>query len=393
MLAASLLTPEPISLFRIPELQDVRTMCNLLQHMGVAVNPSSNGSLKLQASSIPDATAPYDLVRTMRASFLVLGPLIARFGEARVSLPGGCAIGTRPVDQHLKALSRLGAEIEVVDGYVVAGSRSRLKGCDIPMDMVTVTGTQNTLLAASLAQGRTRILNAATEPEVGVLARMLNAMGARIEGAGTPTIEVEGVDELHGASLEVPTDRIEVGTYLIAGLATKGSLTVANAPDQELDCVLKKLCEAGASITVSNKAIHIDSQQRRPRAVDVETQVYPGIPTDLQAQFMVLNAIAEGQSRITENIFENRFMHVQELARLGANIRLIGTSRAHITGVKKLRGAPVMATDLRASSCLVIAGLVAEGETVVDRIYHLDRGYEHLEQKLGGLGATLSREN
>ena len=393
MMAASLLTPETITLSQIPELQDIRTMCNLLQHMGVTINPSSDGELQLKAESIPDTVAPYDLVKTMRASFLVLGPLVARFGDARVSLPGGCAIGTRPVDQHLMALSKLGAEIDVDDGYVVAKTQGRLNGCDIRMDVVTVTGTQNTLLAASLARGKTRILNAASEPEVVALAHMLNAMGACVRGAGTSTIEIDGVDELHGTSMEVPTDRIEVGTYLIAGFATKGALTVANAPDRELDTVLNKLREAGASISVSNKAIHIDSEKQRPRAVDIETEVFPGIPTDLQAQFMVLNAVAEGNSCVTENIFENRFMHVQELARLGANIRLNGTSQAHIKGVAQLRGAQVMATDLRASSCLVIAGLIAEGETVVDRIYHLDRGYEHLEQKLGSLGATLSREN
>lgn len=368
-------------------------MCNLLEHTGVSVEPSSSGELQLKAESIPVTTAPYDLVKTMRASFLVLGPLVARFGDARVSLPGGCAIGTRPVDQHLMALSKLGAEIDVVDGYVVAKTRDRLKGCDIRMDVVTVTGTQNTLLAASLARGKTRILNAACEPEVTALARLLNAMGARVRGAGTPTIQIDGVDELHGTAMEIPTDRIEVGTYLIAGFATKGTLTVANAPDQELDSVLGKLREAGASISVSNKAIHIDSQKQRPRAVDIETEVYPGIPTDLQAQFMVLNAVADGKSCVTESIFENRFMHVQELARLGAKIRLNGTSQAHIEGVARLRGAQVMATDLRASSSLVIAGLIAQGETVVDRIYHLDRGYEQLEQKLGSLGATLSREN
>ena len=393
MMAASLLTPETVSLSRVPELQDIRTMCRLLEHMGVAVAPSSDSELQLKAESIPVTTAPYDLVKTMRASFLVLGPLVARFGDARVSLPGGCAIGTRPVDQHLMALSKLGAEIDVVDGYVVAKTQDRLKGCDIRMDVVTVTGTQNTLLAASLARGKTRILNAACEPEVAALARLLNAMGARIQGAGTSTIQIDGVDELHGAAMEIPTDRIEVGTYLIAGFATKGALTVTNAPDQELDTVLDKLREAGASISVSNRAIHIDSQKQRPRAVDIETEVYPGIPTDLQAQFMVLNAVADGKSCVTESIFENRFMHVQELARLGAKIRLNGTSQAHIEGVARLRGAQVMATDLRASSSLVIAGLIAEGETVVDRIYHLDRGYEQLEQKLGSLGATLCREN
>ncbi|MCY4658040.1 MAG: UDP-N-acetylglucosamine 1-carboxyvinyltransferase [Gammaproteobacteria bacterium] len=391
MMAASLLTSEPVMLHRVPKLQDVNTMCDLLKHLGVTVSDLKSGNLQFQASSLKTDTAPYDLVRKMRASFLVLGPLVTRFGHAKVSLPGGCAIGTRPVDQHLKALSQLGAEITVDEGYVVATASNGLTGSNICMDVVTVTGTQNTLLAAVLARGSTRIENAACEPEVVSLATMLNDMGARIRGAGTRTIEIEGVDKLGGISTQVPTDRIEVGTYLVAAFATQGKIVIKDAPSGELQTVIEKLEEAGASIDVSGDAIQIDGTKRRPQSINVETEVYPGVPTDLQAQFMVLNTISAGESRITENIFENRFMHVQELVRLGAKVRLNGPSEAIIEGVDKLRSAPVMATDLRASSSLVIAGLIAEGQTTINRIYHLDRGYEDLDQKLTSLGATLSR--
>ena len=393
MLAAALLTDKPVTLGGVPQLQDIRSMYSLLRHMGVRVTENSDSSVVINAESLHTQTAPYDLVRKMRASFLVLGPLVARFHQAKVSLPGGCAIGTRPVDQHIKALQALGAKIEVEDGYVVAFAAGGLQGAVIEMDVVTVTGTQNAILAATLAEGSTEIHNAACEPEVVALADLLTDMGAKIEGAGTPSIRIEGVSHLKGVEKRVPTDRIEAGTYLIAAYATGGKITITDAPVEELHAVIAKLEEAGAKIEVDfdERQIHLDSPNTRPQAVDLETAVYPGLPTDLQAQFMALNCIAKGTARITENIFENRFMHVQELVRLGAKVHLNGSSEAIVEGVTHLISAPVMATDLRASSCLVIAGLIADGETVVNRIYHLDRGYEDLDRKLASLGATLCR--
>ena len=392
MLAATLLSDGPIKLSNVPDLQDVKTMRAVLSALGVSVKDEADGVLLVSADRVTNLHAPYDLVKTMRASFLVLGPLLSRFQYVEVSLPGGCAIGTRPIDQHLKALRALGAEIDLREGYVTASVDGRLIGSTITMDVVTVTGTQNTLMAATLASGTTTIVNAAREPEVVELANMLNAMGARIEGAGTDVITIEGVENLHGCEVQVMPDRIEAGTFLIAGAMTEGRITVQGPIQGLLDAPLEKLRDSGAHIELSEGAIHLDMTGRRLRAVDVRTATYPGIPTDLQAQFLALNCIAEGSSRVVETIFENRFMHVPELARLGANIESDGVT-ASVIGVPKLHGAKVMATDLRASSCLVLAGLAAEGETVVDRIYHLDRGYERLEDKLNAVGANIERFN
>ena len=387
ILAASLLTADDLVLKNVPHLSDIRTMGKLLSGLGMRVE-RDNETVTLNAKTLDTLTAPYDLVKTMRASIVTLGPMLARFGEARVSLPGGCAIGARPVDQHIKGLKCMGAEVEIDHGYVVAKAK-RLKGAHIVTDMVTVTGTENLLMAATLAEGTTVIENAAREPEVVDLADCLIAMGAKIRGAGTPIIEVEGVQSLHGATHRVLPDRIETGSFLVAALMTQGDVTVTDAAPHTLDIVLDKLREAGAVIEVGTDWIRA-KMDRRPTAVSVRTVPHPGFPTDMQAQFMALDTIAEGTGRITETIFENRFMHVPELQRLGANISVDGHT-AVVTGVEQLSGATVMATDLRASASLVMAGLVASGETIVDRIYHLDRGYDHMEVKLAALGAKIER--
>lgn len=389
ILAASLLTADDLVLHNVPHLSDIRTMGKLLSGLGMTVErPSDTETVRLNAKSLTTLTAPYELVKTMRASIVTLGPMLARFGEARVSLPGGCAIGARPVDQHIKGLQTLGAEVVIDHGYVVAKAK-RLKGAHIVTDMVTVTGTENLLMAATLAEGTTVIENAAREPEVVDLANCLIAMGAKIRGAGTPVIEVEGVSELHGATHSVLPDRIETGSFLVAALMTRGDVTVTHAAPHTLDIVLEKLREAGATVQTGDDWIRV-SIDKRPKAVSVRTVPHPGFPTDMQAQFVALDTIAEGTGRITETIFENRFMHVPELQRLGANITVDGHT-AVVTGVEALSGANVMATDLRASASLVIAGLVAKGETIVDRIYHLDRGYDHMEVKLAALGAQIER--
>ena len=387
ILAASLLTADDLVLHNVPHLSDIRTMGKLLGGLGMSVEREAE-TVTLNAKELTTLTAPYELVKTMRASIVTLGPMLARFGEARVSLPGGCAIGARPVDQHIKGLQMLGADVEIDHGYVVAKAK-RLKGAHIVTDMVTVTGTENLLMAATLAEGTTIIENAAREPEVVDLAECLIAMGAKIRGAGTPVIEIEGVDCLHGAEHSVLPDRIETGSFLVAALMTRGDVTVTHAAPHTLDIVLDKLREAGANIRLGEDWIRV-SIDERPRAVSVRTVPHPGFPTDMQAQFMALDTIAQGTGRITETIFENRFMHVPELQRLGANITVEGHT-AVLTGVESLSGANVMATDLRASASLVIAGLVASGETIVDRIYHLDRGYDHMEVKLAALGAQIER--
>ena len=387
ILAASLLTADDLVLHNVPHLSDIRTMGKLLGGLGMSVEREGE-TVTLNAKELTTLTAPYELVKTMRASIVTLGPMLARFGEARVSLPGGCAIGARPVDQHIKGLQMLGADVEIDHGYVVAKAK-RLKGAHIVTDMVTVTGTENLLMAATLAEGTTVIENAAREPEVVDLADCLIAMGAKIRGAGTPVIEIEGVDRLHGAEHCVLPDRIETGSFLVAALMTRGDVTVTHAAPHTLDIVLDKLREAGANIRLGENWIRV-SIDERPRAVSVRTVPHPGFPTDMQAQFMALDTIAQGTGRITETIFENRFMHVPELQRLGANITVDGHT-AVVTGVESLSGANVMATDLRASASLVIAGLVASGETIVDRIYHLDRGYDHMEVKLAALGAQIER--
>ena len=389
ILAASLLTADDLVLNNVPHLSDIRTMGKLLSGLGMVVEREEQSeTVRLNAKSLTTLTAPYELVKTMRASIVTLGPMLARFGEARVSLPGGCAIGARPVDQHIKGLQTLGAEVVIDHGYVVAKAK-RLKGAHIVTDMVTVTGTENLLMAATLAEGTTVIENAAREPEVVDLANCLTAMGAKIRGAGTPVIEIEGVSSLHGATHSVLPDRIETGSFLVAALMTRGDVTVTHAAPHTLDIVLDKLREAGAEIETGEDWIRV-SIDKRPKAVSVRTVPHPGFPTDMQAQFMALDTIAEGTGRITETIFENRFMHVPELQRLGANITVDGHT-AVVTGVEELSGANVMATDLRASASLVIAGLVAKGETIVDRIYHLDRGYDHMEVKLASLGACIER--
>ncbi len=389
-LCAALLTAEPVLLSNVPRLHDVTTMLRLLRTMGVAAEQSSDAeaTVALDASKVTGREAPYDLVKTMRASILVLGPLVARFGEARVSLPGGCAIGTRPVDQHIKGLQALGAEITVEHGYIVARA-ARLKGTHITTDMVTVTGTENLLMAATLAEGETVLENAAQEPEIPDLAEMLIAMGARIQGHGTSRIRIEGVRELHGVAHRIVPDRIEAGTFLCAVAATGGDVVLRGARAEHLETVIEKLREAGATIESGEGRIRVRASGRL-RAVSFRTSEYPAFPTDMQAQFMALDSIAEGAASIAETIFENRFMHIPELTRLGARIEVDGRI-AVVQGVEKLSGAAVMATDLRASAGLVIAGLVAEGETVVDRIYHLDRGYDRMESKLRGLGADIER--
>ena len=387
ILAASLLTADDLILDNVPLLSDIRTMGSLLEGLGMRVERDGE-TMVLNAKQLTTTEAPYELVKTMRASIVTLGPMLSRFGEARVSLPGGCAIGARPVDQHIKGLQAMGAEISIEHGYVVAKAK-RLKGARIVTDMVTVTGTENLLMAATLAEGTTILENAAREPEVVDLANCLNAMGAKIRGAGTPIIEIEGVDALHGARHHVLPDRIETGSFLVAALMTQGDVTVTNAAPHTQDIVLDKLREAGGKIEVGDDWIRA-SIDHRPKSVSVRTVPHPGFPTDMQAQFMALDCIAEGTGRITETIFENRFMHVPELQRLGADIAIDGHT-AVVTGVKELSGATVMATDLRASASLVIAALVANGESIVDRIYHLDRGYDHMEKKLAALGAQIER--
>jgi UDP-N-acetylglucosamine 1-carboxyvinyltransferase len=387
ILAASLLTAAPVRVTNVPHLNDVRTMVRLLERMGVKVEADAH-EVRLDSRLVAEPFAPYDLVKTMRASILALGPLVARFGEARVSLPGGCAIGERPVDLHIKGLAAMGAEIAVEAGYIHA-TATRLKGARIFMDTVTVTGTENLMMAACLAKGTTVLENAAREPEVIDLARCLIAMGARVSGHGSDVITVEGVDALFGVDHAVMPDRIEAGTFLAAAAATRGSVVLTGAPVPSLDAVIEKLREAGAKIQSDATTIRI-SMASRPRAVSLRTAPHPAFPTDMQAQFIALNAVAEGTALVTETIFENRFMHVQELRRLGAHIDIEGNT-AIVHGVPALAGAHVMATDLRASASLVIAGLVAEGETVIDRIYHLDRGYEHLEVRLAQLGARIER--
>jgi UDP-N-acetylglucosamine 1-carboxyvinyltransferase len=389
ILAATLLADEPVTIGNVPHLHDVTTTMEVLGQMGVQLTIDERMRIHVDPRSAKRYFAPYDLVKTMRASILVLGPLVARFGEADVSLPGGCAIGSRPVDQHIKGLEALGATISVENGYIKARAK-RLKGARILMDMVTVTGTENVMMAAALAAGTTVIENAAQEPEVVDLANCLNAMGAKIGGAGTSTIVIDGVERLHGTNYDVLPDRIETGTFLVAGAITGGRVVAKRARPQTLEAVLVKLEEAGAQINTGTDSIEVDMRGKRPRAVDVNTAPYPAFPTDMQAQFTALNAVAEGVATITENVFENRFMHVHELERLGANIRIEGNT-AVIRGVEAMSGAPLMATDLRASACLVLAGLVAKGDTTVDRIYHIDRGYECIEEKLGTLGAKIRR--
>ncbi len=393
-LCAALLTAEPVTLENVPRLQDVATMLKLIRNMGVTVERSeaASGTVTLNAANLSSPEAPYELVKTMRASVLALGPLLARFGEATVSLPGGCAIGSRPVDQHIKGLQAMGAEIVVEHGYMIAKlpvGRKRLKGTSLTTDMVTVTGTENFLMAASLAEGETILENAAQEPEIGDLAEMLIKMGAQIEGHGSRRIRIQGVERLHGCTHRVVADRIETGTFLCAVAATGGDVVLRHGRADHLDAVIDKLREAGVVVTAGDGFIRVQSQGRL-KAQSFRTTEYPGFPTDMQAQFMALNAIAQGSSKVTETIFENRFMHVNEMVRLGAKIQIEGKV-AVMEGVEKLSGATVMATDLRASASLVIAGLVAEGETLVDRIYHLDRGYDQMEAKLRGIGADIER--
>ncbi len=395
-LCAALLTADPVTLTNVPRLQDVSTMLTLIRNMGVAAERSDDGSVRLDAGPLANPEAPYELVKTMRASVLALGPLLARFGRATVSLPGGCAIGSRPVDQHILGMQAMGAEIVVEHGYMIAKlpeGRTRLKGCHITTDMVTVTGTENFLMAATLAEGETILENAAQEPEISDLAEMLIKMGAKIEGHGTHRIRIQGVDKLHGCTHQVVADRIEAGTFLCAVAATGGDVLLQHGRADHLDAVIDKLRTAGVTVTPEAEGIRVQSAgpaHTHLKAQSFRTTEYPGFPTDMQAQFMTLNCVAQGASKVTETIFENRFMHVNELVRLGAHIQIDGKV-AVIEGIAKLSGATVMATDLRASASLVIAGLVAEGETVVDRIYHLDRGYDQMEAKLRGIGADIER--
>lgn len=390
IIAATLLASTPMHISNVPRLQDVLTLIKLIERMGVTCQVDEHMNLHVDAATIQAFEAPYELVRTMRASILVLGPLVARYGEAVVSLPGGCAIGSRPVDLHLQGLKAMGADIEVLNGYVHAKVDGRLQGARIVFDTVTVTGTENLLMAATLAEGTTVLENAAREPEIEDLANCLIGMGAKIQGAGTDTITIEGVESLQGCQHRVISDRIETGTYLIAAAITGGSITVRDTDPSLLDATLQKLREAGAHIEVGDDWIHLDMQGHRPKAVSLKTAPYPGMPTDMQAQFSAMNTLAEGTGTIVETIFENRFMHMQELMRMGADIQIEGNT-AIIRGVEALEGAPVMATDLRASASLVIAALAAKGETLVDRIYHIDRGYEDIEAKLSALGANIQR--
>ncbi len=389
ILAAGLLADGPMDIGNVPHLHDVTTTMELLGQMGVDLAIDDRMRIHLDSRPADRYYAPYDLVKTMRASILVLGPLLARFGRAEVSLPGGCAIGSRPVDQHIRGLAALGADISVEGGYIRASAK-RLRGTRIVMDLVTVTGTENIMMAAALASGTTVIENAAQEPEVVDLANCLNAMGARISGAGSNTLIIDGVERLNGCRYDVLPDRIETGTFLVAAAITGGRVLAKRTRASTLDAVLVKLEEAGAHVNTTADTIEVDMRGRRPKAVNLTTAPYPAFPTDMQAQFVALNAVAEGVGIVTETVFENRFMHVQELQRLGADIRVEGKS-AIIRGVDHLSAAPVMATDLRASASLVLAGLVARGDTLVDRIYHIDRGYENIEEKLGSLGARIRR--
>ncbi len=389
ILCAALLADEPVSITNVPRLHDVRTTLRLLGELGAGIQASEDYAIRIDPRSVHSHVAPYELVKTMRASVLVLGPLLAKYGAAEVSLPGGCAIGSRPVDQHIKGIQALGADISVDHGFIKATAK-RLRGARVVFDMVSVGATENVLMAATLAEGRTVLENAAMEPEIVDLAACLSAMGAHIEGAGTGRIVVEGVERLHGGTHSVVPDRIETGTFLVAAAMSGGRVTATHARPETLDAILDKLKEAGAKIECADDRITLDMQGRRPRAVNITTAPHPGFPTDMQAQFMALNCIADGVGVINETIFENRFMHVQELLRLGADIRVEGHA-AIVRGVAMLSGAPVMATDLRASASLILAGLVAEGETTIDRIYHLDRGYENIEAKLSGLGAKIRR--
>lgn len=389
ILAATLLSAAPVRISNIPHLQDVTTIVSLLGQMGVKITLDERANIETVTTKLDSFHAPYDLVRTMRASILVLGPLLSRFGEAVVSLPGGCAIGSRPVDQHLKGLEAMGADILLENGYIKAKA-SRLHGASIVMDMVTVTGTENLMMAAVLAKGQTVLHNAAREPEVTDLADFLNTMGAKITGAGTSTIVIDGVEELTGGSYSVLPDRIETGTYLAAAAITRGKIKVKNTRPDLLEAVLLKFEETGAYIDTGDDWICLDMRGNRPRSINLSTAPYPAFPTDMQAQMMAVNCVAEGTGAITETVFENRFMHVQELQRMGADITLQGNT-AIVVGTDKLHGAPVMATDLRASASLVLAGLAASGETSINRIYHIDRGYECIEEKLALLGARIHR--
>jgi UDP-N-acetylglucosamine 1-carboxyvinyltransferase len=389
IIVATLLSKEPVTIRNIPHLHDITTTMELLGRMGVSITMGEKMEVEVDSSTIQNFSAPYELVKTMRASILVLGPLLAHFGEAEVSLPGGCAIGSRPVNLHIHGLELMGADISVEQGYIRARAK-RLKGAKIVMDMVTVTGTENLMMAATLADGVTTIENAAREPEVVDLANCLIAMGAKIEGAGSDMIIIEGVEKLHGAEYTVLPDRIETGTYLVAAAITGGKVKLKDTYPPHCDAIIAKLEEAGADITSGEDWITLDMHGKKPKAVDIRTSPYPAFPTDMQAQFCAMNSIAEGSGTITETVFENRFMHIQELQRMGADLALSGNTVV-CTGVERLTSAPVMATDLRASASLVLAGLVAEGDTVVDRIYHIDRGYECIEEKLQQLGATIRR--
>jgi len=389
ILAATLLAESPVNLGNVPHLMDVTTTVKLLRRMGVEITIHDGVRIEVDSSAIKELVAPYELVKTMRASILVLGPLVGRFGRADVSLPGGCAIGARPVNLHVAGLRAMGASITIENGNIRARA-DRLHGARLVLDTVTVTGTENLLMAATYAKGETVIENAAREPEIAELASFLTAMGAKIEGAGSDTIRVQGVDSLSGTRYDVMPDRIESGTYLVAGAITGGRVKITRTQPAHLDAVLQKLAEAGAVVTRGADWVEVDMQGRRPKAVDVKTAPYPGFPTDMQAQFCALNAVAEGTATITETIFENRFQHALELQRLGANVSIEGNT-VIVRGVGELTGAPVMATDLRASASLVLAGLRARGTTIVDRIYHIDRGYERIEEKLGQLGADIRR--
>ncbi len=389
ILSATLLTNEPVTIGNVPHLHDITTTIELLARMGAQVTVDEKMKIEIDNSQINNFFAPYELVKTMRASILVLGPLLARYGKADVSLPGGCAIGSRPVNLHIQGLAAMGADIAVEGGYIRA-TANRLKGAHLALDIVTVTGTENLMMAATLAEGKTIIENAAREPEVSDLANFLNSMGARIKGAGSDRIEIEGVKELHGASYDILPDRIETGTYLVAAAMTGGDIKLKNTRPELLESVLAKLGEAGANLELGETTISLGMGGHKPKAVDIHTSPYPGFPTDMQAQFTAMNCIATGSGTITESVFENRFMHVHELQRMGAKLKLEGNTTI-TNGVHKLTCAPVMATDLRASASLVLAGLVAEGETIVDRIYHIDRGYETIEEKLSQLGADIRR--
>ncbi len=390
ILAATLLTPDSVRIANLPHLHDITTMIELLGCMGVACSIDERMTVEVDNSSISSLVAPYELVKTMRASILVLGPLLARFGEAEVSFPGGCAIGSRPVDQHLKGLEKMGAKVDIAEGYIRATCNDRLKGAHILMDMVTVGGTENLLMAACLAEGETVIENAAREPEVGDLANCLVAMGAEIEGIGSDTLRIQGKSRLNGCDYRIMPDRIETGTYLAAAAATRGHVKLRDTDPHLLESVIFKLEQSGAEISVTDNSIELDMRQQRPRSVHIKTSPYPAFPTDMQAQITAMNTVADGTGTVTETIFENRLIQIHELNRMGAKISLQGNT-AIVTGVERLKGAPVMASDLRASASLVIAGLVADGSTIIDRIYHIDRGYECIEEKLQQLGASIRR--